>query len=184
MYIKLNLDFRSDSARNLALCVGIMYGFQPWLTVLQYVEFHRWQGMQKFFFFYSNMHQSIREIFDFYEKLFPGLIVPIYWMPSHYTCGPDYRYLFHLNLTKLMLELEKFYWCLNIHPRSVFLEFFFEKIFRQFRTNFEKFAFCGVKQLRIKIKFCWQFFPSVKKRFTKTNFQGVKSCAIIFVPIR
>lgn len=81
----------SDSARTLALCVGIMYGFQPWLTVLQYIEFHRWQGVQKFYFFYSDIHQSMKEIFAFYEKTFPGLIVPVYWMPSHYTCDPNYR---------------------------------------------------------------------------------------------
>lgn len=80
-----------DNAKTLAVCVGIMYRFQPWLTVLEFIEYHRWQGVEKFYFFYSSIHNSTRELFDWYEQFQPGVMELFYWNPSHYTCWDDYK---------------------------------------------------------------------------------------------
>uniref|UniRef100_A0A915KJ47 Glycosyltransferase family 92 protein n=1 Tax=Romanomermis culicivorax TaxID=13658 RepID=A0A915KJ47_ROMCU len=86
-----SLSIPVDNARKLAICVGIMFGYQPWLTVLQFIEFHRMQGVEKFLFFYSSMHESIKEIFEWYKVNVPGLIETIYWLPPHFTCDHEYR---------------------------------------------------------------------------------------------
>jgi len=86
------LLFSQDNAKKLAMCVGILFKFQPWLTILQLIEFHRWQGAEKFYFFYRKVDSSIYDLFEYYDKHFPGLVQHNKWLPTHYACLNDVNY--------------------------------------------------------------------------------------------
>lgn len=80
------------SPKTFAMCVGILFGNQPWLTLIQFIEFHRMQGVEKFFMFYHDLRNpTTRKIFSYYMKNYANLIELIEWAPktkycSHYWC--------------------------------------------------------------------------------------------------
>lgn len=76
-------------AKKLAVCVGILFSYQSWIMILQFIEFHRIQGVERFYFFYSDLHWSTQEIFSYYQKFYPDLIQTLEWNPDHYTCSED-----------------------------------------------------------------------------------------------
>lgn len=75
--------------KRLAMCVGILFEYQNWLMLIQYIEFHRLQGVDKFIFFYSSLHSTTRKILDWYLQN-TEIIEMVHWNFSSSFCPYPY----------------------------------------------------------------------------------------------
>lgn len=83
--------------KGFVMCVGILFGYQNWLTLLQYIEYHRMQGVEKFILFYNDLYWSTEIILSWYLKN-TDYVEMVRWNFSSTFCFYPYNCQYHRDM--------------------------------------------------------------------------------------